>query len=635
MTARWVRTADLVGLPGMPNGPRPIQLHGPRRGWVCREAAWGARTILEWLESSLPGETRRALREARGEACAGADVPPPVPPPVLPSGDGRAAVADARVEIVAAFESRYRERPGPLVPALREWTAVYETTGAGVSAGTRAQIPHLAWNTLQRWRSIYLQRGAAGLLPGCGGRVSGIDADFDFHDTAAALLFERPRHITAKQIRRVLAARFPDRETPSIAAIQRWARRFRRDHRLALDAVADPDGHRSRNMPAFGSEVEGIAGLNALWELDSTPADVICADGGRYAVVAAIDVWSRRAKGLVAPTSRATAIAALIRRCLLDWGVPEWVRTDEGSDYTSRHVRRVFLDLGIGHQVLPPYSPDKKPFIERFIGTLSRDLFSQLPGFAGHSVADREKIRGRKSFAARRGEDIRAAFGCGLTPEQLQARIDSWCETLYGREPHAGLAGLSPFEQAASWAGERRRVDERALDALLAEPVAGGGGRVVNKDGLSVEGGVYIAAELGLHMREKVQVRRDPADYGRVFVFDADGAFVCIAEDPLRTGIDRQEVARQAKKLRAEADREARKWARGLAKARQPVAAIDDVLAAAAERAGHVVAFPAPAGEHRSDGLAAAAAAAGAAAPRGAASHIDVLKKFYLEGGHD
>ena len=101
MTARWVRTADLVGLPGMPNGPRPIQLHGPRRGWVCREAAWGARTILEWLESSLPGETRRALREARGEACAGADVPPPVPAPVLPSGDGRPAVADARVEIVA------------------------------------------------------------------------------------------------------------------------------------------------------------------------------------------------------------------------------------------------------------------------------------------------------------------------------------------------------------------------------------------------------------------------------------------------------------------------------------------------------------------------------------------------------
>ena len=113
MTARWLRTADLVGLPGMPNGPRPIQLHGPRRGWVCREAAWGNRTILEWLESSLPREAQDALRLARGEE-APAEGGPAVPPPVLPPDDGRAAVADARVEIVAAFEGWYELRIAPI-----------------------------------------------------------------------------------------------------------------------------------------------------------------------------------------------------------------------------------------------------------------------------------------------------------------------------------------------------------------------------------------------------------------------------------------------------------------------------------------------------------------------------------------
>ena len=60
------------------------------------------------------------------------------------------------------------------------------------------------------------------------------------------------------------------------------------------------------------------------------------------------------------PQSRATAIAALIRNCILDWGVPDWVSTDEGADYTSRHLKRVVADLGIGHQILPPYSPDRK-----------------------------------------------------------------------------------------------------------------------------------------------------------------------------------------------------------------------------------------------------------------------------------
>ena len=78
--------------------------------------------------------------------------------------------------------------------------------------------------------------------------------------------------------------------------------------------------------------------LNQLWELHSTPADVICGDGKRYAIVAAIDIWSRQARVLVVPTSRATAIAALPHRCILEWGVPEAVRTDEGKDYTSRHV---------------------------------------------------------------------------------------------------------------------------------------------------------------------------------------------------------------------------------------------------------------------------------------------------------
>ena len=322
--------------------------------------------------------------------------------------------------------------------------------------------------------------------------------------------------------------------------------------------------------------------------------------------------------------------------------------TDEGADYTSRHVRQVLTGLGVGHTVLPPYSPDLKPFIERFIGTLSRDLFTQLPGFTGHNVAQAQKLRNRKSFAARRGQGPVATFRCELTPEELQARIDGWCENVYGREPHSGLSGMSPYLKAASWNGERMSVDPRALDILLAEPVSGGRTRTVQKGGLHVEGGIYIAAELGPLVGERVHVRRDPADYGRVYVFeigpnDTMAAFVCIAEDPVRTGIDREEVAREARRLAREADKEARKWARDLARARQPVKAIDDVLAHAAAEAESVVAFPAKTETHESDGLAAAAAARDAAeeadAPRerrrtgtgGGSRVLDAMRRFYRE----
>lgn len=649
MTEVWHRTRDLVGLPGMPTTAHGIRAVAHTLNRQYREVSWGSRKVLEWLESSLPQDTQAALREARGEVApdaAPAEGGGLAPPSAILPDCGRGAVCDARAEIVAAFDAWYGPRQIARDSALKEFVALYGAGEIAVSAETRAAVPTVSWNTLRRWRWDFEKRGAIGLLPGSGGRGSVIDADDDFREVAAAMVFANPHHITARHLQRALKARFPDRAPPGIDAIRRWVRRWRAANARKLSAVADPDGHRSKRMPAFGDDGEMLVdGLNSLWELDSTIADVMCGDGKRYALVAAIDVWSRRPKAYVTATSRAAAIAALIRRCLLDWGVPGWVRTDEGADYTSRHLRHALLDLGVGHEVLPPYSPDLKPFIERFIGTLSRDLLTQLPGFTGHNVAQAAKLRARKSFAARRGEQPVATFKCSLTPEELQEKVDAWCEHVYGREAHSGL-GVSPFEKAASWNGERRAVDERSLDALLAQPVDHGGTRIVQKDGLHVEGGIYIAAELGPLVGERVHVRREPADYGRVYVFeiaanDALGRFVCIAEDPLRTGIDRQEVARQAKRLAREADREARKWARDLAKSRAPGAAIDDVLAHAAAEAQSVVAFPAPAEEHTTEAIEAAAEAADAlddaeaeARPkrRAAVSDNDIWKEAYRRG---
>ena len=133
-----------------------------------------------------------------------------------------------------------------------------------------------------------------------------------------------------------------------------------------------------------------------------------------------------------------------------------------------------------------------------------------------------------------------------MSAEDLQDRIDAWCRNLYEREPHGGLGGVSPFARAASWRGPVRTADERGLDVLLAPAAGGDGRRKVGKQGIRVDGGLYIAAELGHHMGAWVHVRQNPADWGRVWVFTEPGSggrFLCVAEDPLRTGIDRQAVA--------------------------------------------------------------------------------------------
>ena len=509
---------------------------------------------------------------------------------------------------------------------------------AGVSAGT-----------LRRWRlacrGLAPEARLAALTdrPGRGRR--GPLTEPAMRDCVEALIHGHGPHLTASHVVRVLKARYG--HAPSPRAVQRWLRVWRADaaNARALSAVSDPDGHRSRRAPALGSMTQAVMRLNQVWELDSTPADVMCADG-RHAIVGALDVWSRRGRLLVVPVSRATAICALLRRCLIDWGVPETVRTDGGRDYTSAHLARVLADLGVSHDICPPYTPEAKPFVERFLGTVTRDLFAFLPGFTGHNVAERRKLEARKSMAARRGADGRATFGVDLTAADLQTRCDLWCTAIYGRRAHRD-PGESPWARARSWTGETRRIaDERALDPLLAAPVAGGGRRTIGKCGISVGRVRYIAAAFGAHVGERVDVRLDASDPARLFVFRPTGEFLCVAEDPERTGVDRAAVAAGARAGARAADSAARKRARGLRRDHQPGRAMEDVLDAAEREAGNIIALPRAGASHRTAALEQAARAAGAEhrpeaghgaaggpSRSGQAALMDAMKRLYPMDG--
>ena len=479
---------------------------------------------------------------------------------------------------------------------------------------TAAKEAGIASGVLGRWRRKVrgLPKGArvAALLDARRpGRPSLIDAEMQ--ETLEALLFGLGDHLTAVHAHRTLLTRHG--RAPKVQTVRAWLRRWRRENARVLLAVTNPDLDRSRHKPAGGDAAAGVLRLNQLWELDSTPADVICADGKRYAIVAAIDIWSRQARVLVVPASRATAIAALLRCCILEWGVPEAVRTDEGKDYTSRHVLSVLADLEIEHRPCPPYTPEAKPFVERFLGTLTRDLFATLPGFTGHDVAQAQALRSRKSYSARRGEDDAAVYGAELTAEELQERCDAWCDAVYGRRPHSGLGGTSPFARRASWPHPARRIhDERALDALLAEP-AGGGWRTVRKAGIRLDNADYIAGELGPLVGERVHIRRDPADPDRIFVYRKDGTFVCVAEDPGRTGADRAAIAAHMTASYKASRKAARKRAHDLMKSQKPGDTMDQVLAHAGIEIGCVVALPSQGKEYQTPALTQAGRAAKAA----------------------
>ena len=278
MTEFWHPTKDLVGLPGMP-GLRSIRLHGRRRGWISRERVWGKRKIIEWLESSLPEPAQAALRAARGDGGGRAkdfarfcpDAPARRTVSSRPGIEGRpggpssaifltdtgpVAVMDARMDIVTAFK-RWRPDGMSLKPALEKWCALYNAGGGDVTDETRAAIATVSVRTMQRWR----QAGrSSSLMPGRGGRTGGIDATPEIRGLTESMLLDNPYHVTARNIIEAIEARYPDAEPPSISTVRRFARRWRAENGYAISAVSDPDGHRSRTMPAFGDkalEVEG------------------------------------------------------------------------------------------------------------------------------------------------------------------------------------------------------------------------------------------------------------------------------------------------------------------------------------------------------------------------------------------
>lgn len=333
---------------------------------------------------------------------------------------------------------------------------------------------------------------------------------------------------------------------PKIRAFERYINGWKEANPMLYERAINPDGWKSKYMLALGKNDGGIDRLNQRWEIDASPMDVLCKDG-RYLIYALIDVWSRRLMIHVSRTATTEGSLALVRRACLEWGMPESIRTDNGSDFTSYRFKEALLHLGVEQVISGPFSPWKKAFVERVIKTFQHKFAPTMPGFIGHSVADRKKIEGVKSFADNLGAGTDAKFRVELTHEELQAHINNWVEGQYHHQPHSGLDGLTPLVRMSQSNVKPRMVaDIRALDILLA-PVAGV--RRVGKEGLRVDGAPFWHNDLILYAGKDVYVRHDPDDMGRIYVFDLDNKFLCEAVNFDRLGADRAAASKAAKSM--------------------------------------------------------------------------------------
>lgn len=473
---------------------------------------------------------------------------------------------DARLAIVAAFEKFSRGMQLGYATRVQVFTDKFNAGSLNIDPWVVEIIPSLSKRSLARWQSqkrggkvnalahdpAQARKGTGVLDTANGGAVSAF---------MLALIAHQP-HLSGHHVRTMCRSEFGDTlkvvskgveaaiPMPPVRTFQHALKGLKESHKVELLKLTNPDRYRSHMAPAGVGMLRHVTEPNQLWQIDASPVDALCTDG-RHSVYACIDIATRRTVWHLSKTPRASAVALLMRKSILEWGVPKDVTTDNGSDFVAQDTQRLFLSLDINPDRSEAYSPEEKGHVERVIKTFQHDVGPLLPGFVGHSVEDRKAIENRKSFAKRLGETEAETFSVSLTGPQLQKHIDDWARLIYQHRPHAGLDKVTPFAKALSSSAPVHTVDERALDLLLM-PVAGSDGqRIVTKLGIRIDGYHYMTPTI--LPGTSVFVRQDPNDAGRAYAFAQDGAeFLGDAICPELSGIHPETLVRAVKEIRGE-----------------------------------------------------------------------------------
>lgn len=526
-------------------------------------------------------------------------------------GKARARM-EAKLEILKQFERFCQQNPieqrrkdgGTL---QKESFCALWNRGA-IDSPARSSFPAITSSSIFRW-TRQMHRAGMVRLSGQYGHRKGkglIESQPQLAVALRAILCEKP-HIQPKHAAEFLAVRYAESgyRLPCPRTVKRWVDSWKRENHELFARLENPDRWKSRYESAAGDAASSIVRPNQEWQADSTPADILLADG-RHSLLFLIDVFTRRIKIHVSKTSTAAAVASLLRRGLLDWGVPETLKTDNGQDYVSQRLQSILLSLSIQHVRCIPFQARGKGFVERVIRTFAHDLLELLPGYAGHSVAERQALREREQFADRLYVKNSKIDMVLLSVTELQGFCDRWARA-YENAPHTGIGGR-PLERIANWREPTRRItDERALDLLLAPAPGKNGWRTLQKaGGITIDGYEYLSDVFGLHIKDRVKVLYDPeGGMEKVYVFNARGKFLCVAECPELTGIDRAEHAAKQKALQKRNIQALAAQAKAEAKTVDTRNAALDILRHR-ERQTPLAALPGPAEPHRTAALSSA-----------------------------
>ena len=113
-----------------------------------------------------------------------------------------------------------------------------------------------------------------------------------------------------------------------------------------------------------------------------------------------------------------------------------WIKIDNAKANLAQDTLHALCEfVGCFVDAGPAYTPDDRPYIERFFGTLASTLSSRLPGYTGTSPQDVRRALGDPHG------NLRLVVSIGELEQLLEASLAT-----YNATPHGGLHGRSPID---------------------------------------------------------------------------------------------------------------------------------------------------------------------------------------------
>ena len=407
--------------------------------------------------------------------------------------------------------------------AHRRWLILRAHLQDGVALSQVAAETGIRHRTLQRWLARYRNTGLAGLA-----HTPRADQGRSRFPEPSRLLIE------GLALRKPAAsAAHVHRQVTEVAEREGWAVP---SYATVYAIIADVDPA-LRTLAVEGSkryaEVFELiyrrqaARPNEIWQADHTLLDlwVVTPSGkpGRPWLTVIEDDHSRAIAGyavnLDAPSALQTALAlrqAIWRKSEPGWhvcGIPDAFYTDHGSDFTSRHLEQVAIDLKIRLVFSRQGKPRGRGKIERYFDTINQMCLPALPGYAPRGTPDR-------------------AGQARLSLAELDAAIGRFIIDVYHHRPHGETGQLPQARWDAGGFLPHLPDSLERLDLLLltvAQP------RKIHPDGIRFQGLRYLDPVLANYVGEQVIIRYDPRDMAEIRVF-FKGAYLCRAISPSHAG---------------------------------------------------------------------------------------------------